>query len=192
MHCEVRRPHSIMDHSLPVVPLLEIISFVLLMSWMQFLQKDHSVHQLSLSETFINKQIVFLMHRTVTTLANSSEDFIPSSQCGWVVGLEWDFRWPIAFSVMCSHWVHLLFIPLDSVWSANVISVNPAFSVFLSSGKFESDEACEEWSSEKGVVESFVSLFFYSCGESSGSLLGACGSEKASSQHLLLLLPEII
>ena len=137
-----------MDHSLPVVPLLEIISFVLLMRWMQFLQKDHSVHQLSLSKTFINKQIVFLMHRSMTTLAHSCEHFVPSSQSGRVVGLEGNFTWPVALSVMRAYGVHLLLVPLDPVGSADVVSVNPAFSVFLSSGEFESDEACEERSSE--------------------------------------------
>lgn len=36
MHGEIGRPYSIVDNSLPVVPFLEIISFVFLVSWVEF------------------------------------------------------------------------------------------------------------------------------------------------------------
>ena len=41
MNRHVRGPHSIIDHSLPVVPFLEEITFVLLMPWMNSRGVDH-------------------------------------------------------------------------------------------------------------------------------------------------------
>lgn len=69
-----------MDDSLPVVPFLEIISFVFLVSGMKFGQEDHFIHQLSLFETLIHKQIIFLMHSSVTALACSLENLESSPQ----------------------------------------------------------------------------------------------------------------
>ena len=69
MYCEVWCPHSIINDSLSVVPLLEVVSFVLLMSWVDFAREDHFVHQLSLLETLVHQEIVLGMHSSVTSLA---------------------------------------------------------------------------------------------------------------------------
>lgn len=69
-----------MDLSLAVIPLLEIITSVLLMAWMYFGQKYHPLGELTLSETFVNEQVVFLMHGTVAALARSAEDLETSAE----------------------------------------------------------------------------------------------------------------
>jgi len=68
-----------MDNTLAVVPLLEEVSGVFLMTWVQFGQEDHLVHQLSLLETLVHQNIVFLVHGTVATLTSSLENFESSS-----------------------------------------------------------------------------------------------------------------
>jgi len=80
MHCEIGRPHSVMNNSLSEVPFLEVISFVLLMSWMEFRQEYHLIHKFSLFETLVHKQIIFLMHGSMTSLTSSLEHLEPSPQ----------------------------------------------------------------------------------------------------------------
>jgi len=58
-----------MNNSLSVVPFLEVISSVFLMSGVNPWCENHLVHQFSLLETLIHKEIIFLMHGSVTTLA---------------------------------------------------------------------------------------------------------------------------
>src|SRR5205085_7989512 len=58
MHSEIWRPHSIMNNSLSVIPFLEVITFVFLMSWMNLRSEYHLSYEFSLLETFINKQII--------------------------------------------------------------------------------------------------------------------------------------
>ena len=69
-----------MDHSLSEVPFLEVVSSVFLMSGMDLRCKNHSVHQFSLLETLVDKQIIFLMHGSMATLARSLEDLETSPQ----------------------------------------------------------------------------------------------------------------
>jgi len=69
-----------MNLSLSEVPLLEVITSVLLMSWMNFGQVDHFASQFNLGETLVDKKIVLLMHSTVAALAGSAEDFETSSE----------------------------------------------------------------------------------------------------------------
>ena len=57
-----------MNNSLSKVPFLEVVSSVLLMSWMNFGGEDHFAHKFSLLETLVNKQVIFLMHSSMTTL----------------------------------------------------------------------------------------------------------------------------
>jgi hypothetical protein len=80
MHCEIGRPHSVMDNSLSEVPFLEIVSFVLLVSWVELRQEYHLIHKFSLFETLVNQQIIFLMHGSMTSLTGSLEHFEPSPQ----------------------------------------------------------------------------------------------------------------
>jgi hypothetical protein len=68
-----------MDLSLSVVPLLEVITTMLLMAWMYFWQIHHLLLQFHLFETFVNEQVVFLMHGTVASLARSAKYFEASS-----------------------------------------------------------------------------------------------------------------
>ena len=55
MNCEVRRPDSVVNDSLSVIPLLEVVTSVFLVSRMNFGCKDHLVHELSLFETLIDQ-----------------------------------------------------------------------------------------------------------------------------------------
>jgi len=82
MHGHIWRPHSIVDDSLSVVPLLEEISSVFLMTWMDLWKIDHLFGEFSLSETLVHQKIVFLMDSSVTTLTGSLEDLETSSQSG--------------------------------------------------------------------------------------------------------------
>jgi hypothetical protein len=50
------------------------------MSWVNLGQEDHLASEFNLLETFIDQEIVFLMHGTVATLTGSAEDFETSSQ----------------------------------------------------------------------------------------------------------------
>ena len=81
MDSEVWWPHSIVDHSLSEVPLLEEVTLVFLMSWMELWKVDHLAHQFELIETLVYKNIILLMHSTVATLARSLENFKSSSEC---------------------------------------------------------------------------------------------------------------
>ena len=69
-----------MDNSLPVIPFLEEIRSVFLMSRVDSGQKFHGLGKLHLSETLVNKEIVLLMHGSVTSLAGSGEDLVSASQ----------------------------------------------------------------------------------------------------------------
>lgn len=58
-----------MNDSLSEVPLLEVVSSVFLMSWVDLRGEDHFAHQFSLFESLVHKQIILLMHSSVTSLA---------------------------------------------------------------------------------------------------------------------------
>ena len=68
---EVWGPHSVIDHSLSEVPLLEEVSLVLLSGRVDFGGVDHFVHELSLGETLVHQQIVLTVDGTVTSLNRS-------------------------------------------------------------------------------------------------------------------------
>jgi len=55
MHSEIWWPDSIMDGSLSIIPFLEEIALILLMSRMHFSKENHLVHKFSLFETLINE-----------------------------------------------------------------------------------------------------------------------------------------
>jgi len=93
-------PHSIVNNSLSKVPLLEEVTSVFLMSWVNLWKVDHLLYELSLLETLVHKQIVFLMHGSMATLAGSLENLESSSKSGRVVGLEALLRWPVAVTVV--------------------------------------------------------------------------------------------
>ena len=54
MNSHVWWPDSVMDLTLTVIPLLEVIAPILLMTWVNFGKEDHSLCKLLLSETLIN------------------------------------------------------------------------------------------------------------------------------------------
>jgi len=114
-----------MNRSLTEVPLLEVVALVFLMAWVDFAQEDHFIHKLSLLETLINEQIVFLVNGSVTALAGSDEYLESSSQSSRVVGVEGSLTGPMEMAVVTSHGVDLLFVTLDAVGSTNVVSVQP-------------------------------------------------------------------
>ncbi len=80
MHSEVRRPHSVVNDSLSVVPFLEEITFVLLVSWVQLGQEYHFVDEFSLLETLVDQQIIFLVNSSVTALASPLKHLESSPQ----------------------------------------------------------------------------------------------------------------
>jgi hypothetical protein len=73
-------PDSVVNLTLSEVPLLEVVRAVLLMTRMDLGQVDHLLSELDLGETFVDEEIVLLMHGTVATLAGSAENFEASSQ----------------------------------------------------------------------------------------------------------------
>ena len=135
MDGHVWRPHSIVNLSLSKVPFLEEITSVLLMSWMDLGKIDHLLHQISLVKTLVHKEIIFLMHSTVTSLASSLENLESSSKGLRVVSLERKLRWPMGVTVMHTNGVDLLFVTLDTVRGTNVISEKPGFRFFMSTNK---------------------------------------------------------
>lgn len=82
MDSHVWWPHSIMNLSLSEVPLLEVVTSMLLMTWMDLWKEDHFWHKLSLIETLVHKQIIFLMDSSMATLTSSLEhlEASPKSQ----------------------------------------------------------------------------------------------------------------
>ena len=71
-----------MDNSLSIIPFLEEITSILLMTWMNLWEVDHLVGELSLFETLVHQKIVLLMDSSMATLAGSLENFETSSQGG--------------------------------------------------------------------------------------------------------------
>lgn len=69
-----------MDLTLAVIPFLEVVRAILLMSRMDFGKEDHFLHELSLGETLFDEKIVLLMHSSVATLAGSGEHLESTSQ----------------------------------------------------------------------------------------------------------------
>jgi len=131
MDSHVWCPHSVVDDSLSEVPLLEEVTSVFLMSWVDLRKVDHLVHELSLFEALVYQEIVLLMHSTVATLTGSLEDLESSSESGGVVGVPGDLRWPVGVTVMHTNRVDLLFVTLDTVWGTNVISEQPSLGVVM-------------------------------------------------------------
>ena len=79
MDSHVWWPDSVRDLSLAVVPLLEEVRSVLLVTWMDLWKIDHFLDKLSLLETLVDEEIIFLMHGSVASLAGSREDLESSS-----------------------------------------------------------------------------------------------------------------
>jgi len=75
-------PDSVMDLSLTVIPFLEEVTSVLLMTGMDLGEEDHLVHELTLTEGLVHKEIVLLMHGAVATLAGALPHLETSSQRG--------------------------------------------------------------------------------------------------------------
>ena len=63
-----------MDLTLSEVPLLEKVTAVLLMSWMDLRKVDHSLLEFHLRETLVHEEIVLLVDSTVAALASTGED----------------------------------------------------------------------------------------------------------------------
>ena len=81
-----------------------------------------------MSETLINKKIIFLMHGTVTSLACALPNFESSSEGGRVIGVPGDLGRPVGVTVIHTNGVDLFFVTLDTVRGTNVISIEPGLS----------------------------------------------------------------
>ena len=125
-----------MDDSLSVVPLLEEITSILLMAWMNLGEIDHLLVELSLLETLVYEEIIFLMHSSMASLASSLENLESSSESGGVVGVPGDLGWPVRVSVVHTDGVDLFLITLDTVRGTNVISEKPSFGFAVSGDKW--------------------------------------------------------
>ena len=80
MNGHVGWPDSVIDLSLSEVPLLEVVRAVLLVTRVDLGQVDHLASELNLGETFVNEQIVLLMHGAVAALAGTGEDLETSAE----------------------------------------------------------------------------------------------------------------
>ena len=69
-----------MDLPLPIIPLLEVVTAVLLMGGMDLGEVDHLLLQLHLGESLVDDQVILLMHGSMASLAGSAEDLETSSQ----------------------------------------------------------------------------------------------------------------
>ena len=136
MNSHVWWPHSVVDDSLSKVPLLEEVSSVLLMSWMNLRQVDHLFHKLILSETLVHQQVILLMHGSVASLTGSLENLEASSKSGRVVGLPGTLGWPVTMPMMHTNRVDLLFVTLDTVWSTDIISEEPGLTLCMSTNSW--------------------------------------------------------
>mgnify|MGYP003346627521 CR=1 FL=1 len=97
MDSEVGSPDSVMDHSLSVVPLLEVVTSVLLVGRVDFRRKDHLVHEFSLLEALLDKKIVLLVHGSVTALARPLENLESASQANYSLINYYLFRLNFSF-----------------------------------------------------------------------------------------------
>ena len=100
VHSLVWWPHSVVDNSLPDIPLLEEVALIFLMSWSNLLELDHSVHEFSLLEDLVDHEIVFLMDSSVAALARNLEYLKSSSHGSGVIGVPSLLRGPVAMSVV--------------------------------------------------------------------------------------------
>ena len=74
MHSHVWWPDSVMDLTLAIVPLLEVVTSVLLVSGVHLGQVHHFALELHLGEALVDEKIVLQVHSTVAALASPRED----------------------------------------------------------------------------------------------------------------------
>jgi hypothetical protein len=122
-------PDSIMDDSLTVIPFLEVITSMLLMSGVNSRKVLHEGDHFGLLETLVHQKIVFLMHSSVASLARSAEDLETSSQSLRVESVPGDVMRPVSVTVVQADGVNLFFITLNSVGCADVISEDPSLAL---------------------------------------------------------------
>ena len=80
MHGHVGWPDSVVNLALSVVPLLEVVRAVLLVTGVHLGQHNHLLNKFLLGETFFNEQVVLLMHGAVAALAGAGEHLEASAQ----------------------------------------------------------------------------------------------------------------
>jgi len=100
MDSHVGWPDSIINSALTEVPFLEVIRAMLLMTWMNLGKVDHLLDKLRLVETFLNKQIILLMHSSVAALASTGENLEASAESSRVVCVPGDVRWEVIVTVV--------------------------------------------------------------------------------------------
>lgn len=144
MHSHVWWPHSVMDNSLSIVPLLEEVTSVFLMTWVDLWKIDHLLGELSLLETLVDQEIVLLMHGTVASLASSLEDLEASSESGGVVSVPGDVGWPVGVTVVHTNGVDLLLITLNTMRGTDVISKEPSFGGLMTSEEWVAGKSRED------------------------------------------------
>ena len=86
VHGHVWCPDSVTDDALAVVPFLEVVTSVLLMSGMDLGEENHLFHELILLETLVYKQVVALVHSSVAVLARSTENLETSAESAKKLG----------------------------------------------------------------------------------------------------------
>jgi len=145
-------PDSVVNLALSVVPLLEVVRTVFLMTRVDLGENDHLLDQFLLSETLFNEQVVLLMHSTVTTLARAGEHLETSAKCGRVVRVPGDVAWEVVVPVVHTHRVDLLFVALDTVRSTNVVTEEPSFVLDSVAGEGVHGTACEKRRADRSEV----------------------------------------
>jgi hypothetical protein len=152
MDSHVGWPDSVIDLSLTEVPLLEVVRAVLLMTWVHLWQVDHLGSQLNLSETFVDEQIVLLVHSAVAALASTGEHLETSSQSGGVEGVPGDLTWEVVVTVVHTNGVNLLFVTLDTVWGTDVVTEEPSLVGHSVTRKLVSSTASQERGADRGEI----------------------------------------
>jgi len=114
------------------------------MTWVDLGQVDHLASQLDLGETFVNEQIVLLMHGTVAALASTGEHLEASSQSGGVEGVPGDVGWEVVVTVVHTNGVDLLFVTLNTVRGTDVVTEQPGLVGHGVAGKLVSSAASQE------------------------------------------------
>ena len=79
-------PDSVVDLALALIPLLEEVTAVLLMSGVHLGQVDHLCLELILPETLVHEEIVLFVHGAVAALARAREDLEPIFETTSILG----------------------------------------------------------------------------------------------------------
>lgn len=124
-------PNSVVNESLSIVPLIEVVTSSDLVAGVHGGSVFHLVDELLLTEDLIDHDVVLLLVGSVTRLAGLEPDLESSTHGGGVEGLEESFLSPVEVAVVLADRIDLLFVTVNAVGSADVVTVNPRVHLFV-------------------------------------------------------------